>query len=79
MLDGNDRAVGALSKLLDEFVLRVDDERRVESGESLPLHDLRVRTCQCGFPPGKTSYDSAPLRWMMKNENVMSWGDDCVA
>ena len=42
MLDGNDGAVGALSKLLEELGLRVDDERRVESGESVPLHDLRV-------------------------------------
>ena len=51
MLDGNDRAVVALSKFLDKLVLRADDERRVESGESVPLHDLRVRTC--GFSSRK--------------------------
>jgi len=75
MLDGNGGAVGTLSKLLDELVLRVDDECRVESGESVPSHDLRVLTC--GSAAGEQpSYDSAPLRWRTRKENVMNWGDD---
>lgn len=40
VLGGYDAAVGALAELLDELVLRVDYEGRVESGEGVPLHGL---------------------------------------
>lgn len=38
MLSGYDAAVSALSEFLDELVLRVDDEGRVQSGETVSLH-----------------------------------------
>jgi hypothetical protein len=39
VLGGDDAAISALSELLHELVLRIDDERRVESGEAVSLHD----------------------------------------
>ena len=38
VLRGNDASVCALAELLDELVLGVDDEGRVEGGEGVPLH-----------------------------------------
>ena len=43
MLSGYDAAVSTLSEFLDELVLRVDNEGRVQSGETVPLqclHDM---------------------------------------
>lgn len=34
----NDAAISTLAQLLDELILRINDERRVEGGESVPLH-----------------------------------------
>lgn len=53
VLGGDDAAISALSEFLHELVLRIDDERRVESGETVSLHDwsasmshrLSVRAC----------------------------------
>ena len=42
VLGGDDAAISALPELLHELVLRIDDERRVESGETVPLHGARV-------------------------------------
>jgi hypothetical protein len=54
VLGGDDAAISALSELLHELVLRIDDERRVERGEAVSLHDLllaRARLCidGCAF------------------------------
>ena len=38
VLGGDDATISALSELLHELVLRIDDERRVESGKTVPLH-----------------------------------------
>ena len=43
VLRGNDASVCALAELLDELVLGVDDEGRVEGAEGVPLHDLRAK------------------------------------
>lgn len=34
----NDATIGALAQLLDELILRIDDELRVERGEGVSLH-----------------------------------------
>ena len=39
VLGRDDAAISALSELLHELILRIDDERRVERGEAVPLHD----------------------------------------
>lgn len=39
MASGDDAAISALAKFLDELVFGVNDESRVESGEAMPLHD----------------------------------------
>lgn len=36
---GNDAAIGTLTEFLDELVLGVDDEGRVERAETVSLHD----------------------------------------
>jgi len=74
VLGSNDAAVGTLSELFAKLVLRVDDERRFESGECVPLHDF-VRRSTSAFKRGKRSdYDSAPLRWRTRNENARNRG-----
>ena len=43
VLRGNDASVCALAELLDELVLGVDDEGRVEGGEGVSLHGVRAK------------------------------------
>ena len=70
MLDDDDGAVGALSNLLDELVLRVEDEHRVKSGERVPLHDFaRVHVRLCSRENNQAN-DSDPL--MVEDEEGKS-------
>jgi len=70
----NDAAIGTLPELFAKLVLRVDDERRFESGECVPLHDF-VRRSTSAFERGKRSdYDITPLRWRTRNESARNRG-----
>jgi hypothetical protein len=55
VLRGDDAAISALAELLDELVLRVDDEGRVECGEAVPLHRDGGLWCRVGGQTGRQS------------------------
>jgi len=61
VLRGDDAAVSALAELLDELVLPVDDEGRVECGEAVPLQRHGGLGCRVGGQTDRQTEKDAVL------------------